>query len=194
MTVIIQTEVFLGHYSIDSRQIKNESVNFITAGLSQMGQVAFDCVHACVFVNGFMYSGLFTITSHHTLWKLNTEVIPCHLFLLLWLLLLYFGVNRWLQVSVWWLLIFFKSNHVSYRMEIGQEFQSGGLNPGITNEGTFISSWLLSLWKCGETLNAPKYSTAHGSPLSAHVQHNERDQLIIRNALKVRSVGRECII
>lgn len=34
----------------------------------------------------------------------------------------------------------FKSNHVSYRIEIGQEFWNPGLNPRITNKGTFISS------------------------------------------------------
>lgn len=33
----------------------------------------------------------------------------------------------------------FKSNHVSSRMEMGQEFWNPGLNPGITNKGTFIS-------------------------------------------------------
>lgn len=39
----------------------------------------------------------------------------------------------------------FKSNHVSYRIEIGQEFLNPGLNPGITDEGMFISSGLLEM-------------------------------------------------
>lgn len=34
----------------------------------------------------------------------------------------------------------FKSNHVSYRTEIGHEFLNPGLNPGITNEGMFINA------------------------------------------------------
>lgn len=116
-----------------------------------------------------------TIVSCHTLGKLSSQVILC-----VQLLLLHVGINRWLWLRVSWLLIFFKSNHVSYWMEIGQEFLNPGLNPGITNEGMFISSWLLSLWKCGEKL---KYTEIHHSTwmslLCSCMQWNNRVQLTL---------------
>lgn len=61
-----------------------------------------------------------------------------------------FGVNRWLKLSVWWLLLFSKSNHVCFRMEMGQRVENPGLNPGITNKGRCIKPWLFCLCRSVE--------------------------------------------
>ena len=42
----------------------------------------------------------------------------------------------------------FKSNHVIYRMEMGQEFLNPGLNPGIKDEGNVHK---LTSTLCGRT-------------------------------------------
>lgn len=53
--------------------------------------------------------------------------------------------------SVCDLINIFISNHVIYRMEIGQEFPSPGFNPGIKTEGMFINSRLHSVGMCRTT-------------------------------------------
>lgn len=39
----------------------------------------------------------------------------------------------------------FKSNHVCFRMEMGQGVENPGLNPGITNKALCINPWLYCL-------------------------------------------------